>query len=419
MPPASGPNYTAQSAGNSSIVDASLIQSMNVARVASPAAPLPKRMTSQQLAQLVEQPSIPFPIHREATTRAYHSASFYANILGIRSQMSSDSKSPQSSYNGDGTGGQGGFVFYKNYDDAYALLSAWINNGSVYIPPPSSGSGGGWAAGGNVAANLHPGTSTVDNTGNCLEAGTGFYTDAGMNYSPAIFWVGDFCNLGSSGGIEAFPIQMDMNNTPNFQSNYIRSFGSDSTPRITLELEQPLGGDGSWHAYLYNYSSSHWDDIYHNYGDFLTSFAGTHATNPNIGWSLHETNFRGSAPCPKIPTFSANDIQMAVESGNDASNYFRALQFSDYYVSKSSTAMCYSDDGTFTGAVYEFLQYQDPWNVPAWEVLDPVPVKPGTTPTPRPINSPNPCLKNPRLCEAPIRTPTPGPSPPPHKPKGG
>lgn len=42
--------------------------------------------------------------------------------------------------------------------------------------------------------------------------------------------------------------------------------------------------------------------------------------------------------------------------------------------------------------------------------LIPIPT-PGPTPTPIPKGTPNPCLKNPRLCEAPIRTPTPVPSP--------
>lgn len=39
--------------------------------------------------------------------------------------------------------------------------------------------------------------------------------------------------------------------------------------------------------------------------------------------------------------------------------------------------------------------------------LKPIPA----TPSPRPINSPNPCIKNPRICESPIRTPTPAPTP--------
>ncbi len=279
-----------------------------------------------------------------------------------------------------------GFDINNGYDDAYADLSAYTNGGSVSLTPPGttcSGSDSGIGCDNNIATNLHggcndfgPPCSLGTGTGNCLETGTDFYRLNGQSNTTSIFWVGDFCNTGQN-AFEGYPVVDVMDST--FQNNYIRNFG-DGIPRITVESEQPTTDPNTsdWYAFIYNYATSQWDQVYEGTGNFLSSNAGLQAgSNGFIGWTLDEYDYESPTliGCPMVPDASADDIQVADEStGNDQNNYWRGLGFSDYSV-HTPQGGCFVDDGSGNGYVYSFGQYTDAQGYPAWEVTDPQPAK--------------------------------------------
>jgi hypothetical protein len=237
--------------------------------------------------------------------------------------------------------------------------------------------------------NLHPGTN--GGTGNCLEAGAGYFQNVGQG-PPAtpVFWIGDFCNLSGGNGLEAYPVQWLMNSS--FGAAYTANFG-DGFPRITIELMQPTSDPNTndWYAFIYDYGTSTWEKVYETGGNFLTSYVGTHSTNPQIGWSLDGAHFNASTytDCPSVPTFSETGIQVADESsGNDANNFWRPLQPTDY--SAAESGYCFYNDGSPTGAIYTGYTYYDQWNYPAWRVTDPAPA-----PTSTPERTPPPCIRQP------------------------
>jgi hypothetical protein len=152
-----------------------------------------------------------------------------------------------------------------------------------------------------------------------------------------------------------------------------------------------------WYVFIYDYYSKCWVKVYQTSGNFLTSYAGTHSSNPQLGWSLDEAHFNANAytDCPSVPTLSETGIQMGVESGSDSANYWRALQSLDYY--STNVGECFSNDGSPSGAIYTFSPYYDQWGYPAWHVTDPHPM-PSPTRTPG-----SPCQTDPHLCESPVR----------------
>lgn len=319
----------------------------------------------------------------------FHTSGFFARTLGMRANVTR----PDSQYNGN-TGGQGGFIVTGSYDDMSANLSAYSNLNGTYLPTPPGGcvSGGGIGCDNVIGVNLHPGTAT--GTGNCLETGAGMYANYGSS-GPAtpVYWVGDFCNTGQN-VYEGFPIQFLMDAT--FSQNYIVNLG-DGVPRITVEVMQPITDPNTndWYAFLYNYSTKSWYQAYENTGNFLYSYEGQHSQHPYIGWSLDEFHFNSNAPtdCPTVPTFSETQIQVADESsGNDKNNFWRGLNFSDYYTSNQGA--CIGNDGSPTGAMYDLATFTDQWNDPAWQMNDP---KAGPSPTPRPTPTPH-CIGDPRQC---------------------
>ncbi len=320
---------------------------------------------------------------------SFHSAAFYSKTLAIRRP----GERTDSQYVGN-VDIQAGFDIPGPYDDLSANLSAWTNL-SVQLPSPPSGCQNGWGCDNNIGVNLHPGTN--GNTGNCLESGDGFYTNVGSG-PPAVpvFWVGDFCNISGGNGIEAYPVQYLMDSA--FTQNYVANLG-DGVPRITIEVMQPTTDPNTndWYVLLYNYYNKSWYQVYSTTGNFLFSYAGQNSSNPRLGWSLDEAHFNAInyTDCPTVPTFSETGIQGADESsGNDASNYWRPLGFSDYNL--VNYGQSFYNDGSPTGAIYTFQPYNDQWNYPAWQVTDPHPM-------PTPIRTPDPCAKNPRLCLSPVK----------------
>lgn len=323
-------------------------------------------------------------LRRVSLIHNLHSVEFYRNVLHVGAgTLSRFHSRPLTQFTGS-SNQQVGFTISNGYDDVYANLSAYTNVGSVTLGAPSDSCAGSPGMGciNNIATNLHGGCNENgvpcgDNgTGNCLETGTDFYQMYGQTYTTSIFWVGDFCNVTSQDPQESFPVQDVMDG--NFQSAYIRNFG-DGIPRITVELEQPISDPNlaDWYAFIYNYSTSQWNQAYEGSGNFLTSPVGRGAPNPGIGWSLDEYHYQSNTTvgCPQVPDASADDIQVADESsGNDQNNYWKILGLSDYNV-ENPIGGCFVDDGSGNGYLYSFATYTDQNSDPSWEVTDPVPAK--------------------------------------------
>lgn len=344
------------------------------------ATPPPPLLPTDPLSRL-HKPSIAIHNLSEPIMSRLHTSAYFAAIRNATLQRSGGIK-PMSYYTGNDQAGQRGMIFNLGYDDIYGNITAYTDwNNQWQLPPPDVGCAtapGGMGCPNNIAANLHAGSDPNTNTGNCLEAGTAFYETQSGGATAAIFWIGDFCNL-QYGELEHFPIQANMDQ--NFATQYITNLG-DGLPRITVELYQPVG-DNLWHVILYNYYYNRWDDWYSASGNLDTSDAVQYTGQK--GWSLDETHFTNSATtaCPSMPTMSVNGIQVAVEpGGSDSNNYFRGLQFADYYVEYPSPAECFSSDGSGT-PWYNFFTYTDQWNDQAWEATDPVP-KPSPSFTPKP-----------------------------------
>ena len=350
--------------------------------------PIPANISETQLKALLHQQ--PSSVKRVSLITSVHSADFFEHMLGTR--KTTLAKFPDTTFQGNTTQ-QVGYHINPGYDDMSANLTAYTNVSSISLSPPDQNClNPGFGCINNIATNFHPGTN--GGTGNCLETGTGFYRLNGQSYTTSVFWVGDFCNLSGTGGLEAFNVQEQIDG--NFQQLYIANLG-DGLPRITIELLQPLSDPNTsdWYAFIYDYYYQRWEQAYETNGNFDFSAIAGASSNPYIGWSLDEYRFENSVaqPCPQVPTASANGIQVGDESsGNDANNYFRPMNSNDYQI-EGPIGGCFVNNGAPTGYIYNFSTYDDQWGYPAWQVTDPAPA-----PSP-PLNTPNPCAKDPRLCE--------------------
>ncbi len=271
---------------------------------------------------------------------------------------------PDSSVRYYDTGGQEGFAVYPKFDDTEAVLTAY-GSSQLTLPQPPGGS----QYPNEIANAMHAGQQPMDGTTNCLEVATVYQTYYGQG-PKALLEVGDWCQ---SPGNENFNVSYSLDDF-NFGNAYIRNLGN-GIPSVQVELYQPLGGDGSWHAAIYNFGASRWDDLYHTYGS-----AG-YDSSLQYAWDLAETHYY-PGPCPIIPTFASFNFQGSVETGNDSQNYWRNIQSSEATApSNPSGADCFSNDGSGVGGVYNyFVTNADS----AWQVNDP-----GPTPSPRP--RPTPC----------------------------
>ena len=282
----------------------------------------------------------------------------------------SNAVAPMSIVSAYNAGGTEGFVLSPGFDDTTAILTAYSIN-QVPVPSPPAGS----SYFNTLATTMHAGQQPMDGTTNCLEIATVYHAAYGQA-PEADLEVGDWCK---QQGNEIFPYSYNLDD-PTFQSEYIRNL-SNGLPDVEVTLYQPLGGDGSWHAAIYNFAASQWDDLYHTYGS-----AGYDPTL-QTSWDVIESHYY-PGPCPVIPEMGSFDFQGAVETGNDQQNYWRTIQPGDISpqpIDNSKGADCFSDDGSGIGGVYDY-SVTNPDS--AWQVTDPAP-----RPKPTPIHSPfpNPC----------------------------
>jgi len=297
------------------------------------AAPLPATAPATALGKPVVPIKIVPPPYGDIHGPSFYAALKVGNSSGPR---------PDSITSGHNHGGVAGVHINVGYDDVRADLSAYLDNQSYALPAPQEPSviSYGLGAGNQIVTNIHGGVDPVTNTGNCLEAGTALYNTFNDPTTHSIFWVGDFCNTG--GRAEGIPVQTPI--TFSFEGAYVRDFG-DGIPRMSVELYQPIGGDGSWHAIVYNYGANpgRWDDMYHNYGNLGS--APIYSAVGGYSWSLDETHYFDAGACPQVPTASAQNIYVAAEpGGSDANNTFRLLRSSDYTITNGGD--CYHDDGS-------------------------------------------------------------------------
>ena len=264
-------------------------------------------------------------------------------------------------------GGTEGFGLNPGFDDTSAVLTAYGTN-QVALPAAPAGS----SYPNEIATTMHAGQQPMDGTTNCLEIATVYQTWYG--YSPeSNLEVGDWCK---NEGNEDWPVILDLNNSF-FQSEYIRNLGN-GLPDVDVALYQPLGGDGSWHAIIYNFASSQWDDLYHTYGS-----AGYDPVLQS-SWDVIETHLY-PGPCPAIPNMASYNFEGGVETGNDQQNNWRLIQPGDVgTISNPNGAACFSDDNSGLGSIYDF-SVTTPDS--AWLVTDPAPRAPAT---PTPIHRPTP-----------------------------
>ena len=265
------------------------------------------------------------------------------------------------------SGGTEGFDLNPGFDDTSAVLTAYGTN-QVAIPPAPAGS----TYPNEIATTMHAGQQPMDGTTNCLEIATVYQTWYG-GPPEANLEVGNWC---SQPGNETWPIVLSLDSS-GFQNSYIRNLGN-GFPDVDVELYQPIGGDGSWHALIYNFSTSQWDDLYHAYGS-----AGYDPTLRD-SWDAFESHYY-PGPCPVLPKMATFDFQVAVETGNNQQNYWRAVQPGDVgVIANPNGADCFSDDGSGIGGVYDY-SVTSPDS--AWLVTDPAPAP---LPRPTPIHSPFP-----------------------------
>lgn len=259
------------------------------------------------------------------------------------------------------TGQQVGGDFNSNFDDIYGNISAYTSAQASLPAAPSNPND----YPNSISDMLHAGLNSMDGTTNCLEAGSVYET--WPNSAPeANFEIGDFCHDNS--GTEYIPYDHDIGDLA-FQSAYVRDLG-DGYPEVTVELYQPYGGDGYWHAIIYNYGANpqRWDTLYETSADPVQS-GGQYYSFAQNGWTLFETHlFNG--PCPTVPNQEETSIQVAVETGADSQNYFRNAQAGDFVSGLPSPfgGSCFQDDGTGIGAVYNF-QWTSTYY--SWRTTDP------------------------------------------------
>lgn len=254
-------------------------------------------------------------------------------------------------------GQQEGVGLNKTYDDIYGNMSAYTNT-QISIPSAPANPDN---YPNLVSTVLHAGLDSMDGTTNCLEAASVYsaYANGGPE---ANFEIGDFCQ---ASGVENFPYSHDIGDQA-FQQNYVRDLG-DGIPEVTVELYQPYNGDGYWHAIIYNYAYSRWDQLFSTSSDPVQSGGGYNPDSQN-GWSLFETHLY-NGPCPTVANSEETSVQVAVETGNDSQNYFRNMQSSDQWLpSNPYGTSCFQNDGSGIGGVYNFQ-----WISPsyAWRVTDP------------------------------------------------
>jgi hypothetical protein len=95
--------------------------------------------------------------------------------------------------------------------------------------------------------------------------------------------------------------------TTDFVNAYVRDLGNGQ-PQYTAESVWS-GTDQAWHALIFNYTASEWEDMYAD--------SGNGSINGGEGWSIFETHyFNAPETCTPIVNVRSNNIQIINGDGN-------------------------------------------------------------------------------------------------------
>lgn len=223
-------------------------------------------------------------------------------LLPTSASAQSLQRRPESYNNQYDDGGQAGVQIAGGNGDVgmYSIHSAY-QTGQIYLNPwdPTDP---------NNQFDILYAPTAHGSDGNCLENGSDYWTYESQTTTTAAFRVYSFCGNG-------FVLAKTMNST--FFSAYVRVVGNGHTPTYTTEMKKFT--DGKWHALLYNYNTSSYEDLY--------SESGTATYNGGQGWVTFETHYtRGNCSTP--PEIDAAGIR--VQSPNGTWNYLTTGPWNQY-----------------------------------------------------------------------------------------
>ncbi len=143
----------------------------------------------------------------------------------------------------------------------------------------------------------------------CFENGSNYFKAAGQP-TYGLFRVFDFCTTSSSSPVGTFVYSTPLNDT--FRANYVvLTSDFDGAQILYYSTSTALMSDGLWHALLYNYPTSSWDDLQ------VTS-SGTPTRQD--GWSIFETHYT-PGPCAMTPEFRSEQYNFTTATSNGMIQY--------------------------------------------------------------------------------------------------
>lgn len=208
-----------------------------------------------------------------------------------------------------------------------------------------------------TAANVpltDPGAGNPDNllyaptskgtSSDCYENGSNYFKAAGQP-TFGLFRVYDFCKP-SPPNPGTFVYSTPLNDT--FSQNYVvLTTDFDGAQILYYSTSSALMSDGKWHALLYDYPNSSWDDL-------QVTDSGTPTRED--GWSLFETHYT-PGPCATTPEFRSEQYMFTTATSSGMIQYNNAQY--------SLAGQCIQDDGSGNGAYYSI--FYDPngyyWSV--------------------------------------------------------
>ena len=259
-------------------------------------------------------------------------------------------------------GGQAGVLVDPGSSDGsgavYVAMTAYDNVELNY--PPA----------GSTALDVLYAPTTHGPDGDCFELGADYWLgNSGFTDTARFVRLFDFCDNGG-----AFESAYDRVIDSNFVSSYVRVFtNGNGYPEFTSE--QLRESDGNWHALIYNYSTSAWEDW--GYTD-----SGTNTYNGDWGWSIFETHYAAGQTCSGVPLMSTDGLRVYTASGWTLVGSTTG-ENNSYYLQCFSAASPTYYTATTTEDYYQ------------WTVAS---VTPTPAPTPRPMPTGPNCAKNPSLC---------------------
>jgi len=305
----------------------------------NPGQPVPTAIKSEAL---VAPPPNPPQYHDGPATLISASGA----IVSSASMLPFDSVSTQDE------GGQAGVVVIPGSTggngSVYVAMTAYDNFDMNY--PPA----------GSTALDALYSPTTHGPNGDCLELGADYwFGNTGFTDTARYVRLYDFCDKGGT-----FKDEYDKQINSSFINSYVRVFtNGNGYPEFTSE--QMLESDGKWHALIYNYSTSAWED-------WGWSDAGKYTGNGEDGWSIFETHYAAGQTCSAVPMMSTDGLRVYVSGGWQLVDSTMGIDNSDYMQCFSPSVPTYYSPTT-TQNYYQ------------WTVAS---ITPSPAPTPSPIHTP-------------------------------